>query len=104
MHEEHVERHQTESEAEHLLAQHEDLMEMADLGRGQARDKSEPQVGGRYTDEQRNVEASGSRSVPSGEEVALADRQGVEYRVYKIRWFGLMQLILLNIVVSWDVS
>ena len=27
-----------------------------------------------------------------------------EYRVYKIRWFGLTQLILLNIVVSWDVS
>ena len=26
-----------------------------------------------------------------------------EYRVYKRRWFGLIQLILLNIVVSWDV-
>ena len=29
---------------------------------------------------------------------------GQEYRVYKRRWFGLVQLILLNIVVSWDVS
>ena len=27
----------------------------------------------------------------------------VVYKVYKIRWFGLGQLILLNIVVSWDV-
>ena len=27
-----------------------------------------------------------------------------EYRVYKIRWFGLGQLILLNIIVSWDVG
>lgn len=27
-----------------------------------------------------------------------------EYKVYKRRWFGLVQLILLNIVVSWDVS
>ena len=25
------------------------------------------------------------------------------YRTYKRRWFGLVQLILLNIVVSWDV-
>jgi hypothetical protein len=26
------------------------------------------------------------------------------FRVYKRRWFGLCQLVLLNIVVSWDVS
>ncbi|KAG9235905.1 major facilitator superfamily domain-containing protein [Amylocarpus encephaloides] len=26
----------------------------------------------------------------------------VEYKVYKRRWFGLVQLVLLNIVVSWD--
>lgn len=26
------------------------------------------------------------------------------FRVYKRRWFGLAQLVLLNIVVSWDVS
>jgi len=30
--------------------------------------------------------------------------EGREYRVYKRRWFGLVQLVLLNIVVSWDVS
>jgi hypothetical protein len=29
---------------------------------------------------------------------------GVFYRVYKRRWFGLIQLTLLNIIVSWDVS
>jgi hypothetical protein len=29
---------------------------------------------------------------------------GGEYKVYKRRWFGLVQLVLLNIVVSWDVS
>jgi hypothetical protein len=27
-----------------------------------------------------------------------------QYRVYKRRWFGLLQLVLLNIIVSWDVS
>lgn len=28
----------------------------------------------------------------------------VEYRVYKRRWFGLVQLVLLNIIESWAVS
>ena len=27
-----------------------------------------------------------------------------EYMVYKRRWFGLVQLILLNMITSWDVS
>lgn len=27
-----------------------------------------------------------------------------EYKVYKRRWFGLVQLVLLNIIVSWDVG
>jgi FLVCR family MFS transporter 7 len=26
------------------------------------------------------------------------------FKVYKRRWFGLAQLVLLNVVVSWDVS
>ncbi len=33
-----------------------------------------------------------------------AEEQQIEYKVYKRRWFGLVQLVLLNIVVSWDVS
>lgn len=28
----------------------------------------------------------------------------VGYRTYRRRWFGLVQLTLLNIIVSWDVS
>ena len=28
---------------------------------------------------------------------------GRTYRTYKRRWFGVVQLVLLNIVVSWDV-
>ncbi|KAK4154970.1 major facilitator superfamily domain-containing protein [Chaetomidium leptoderma] len=27
---------------------------------------------------------------------------GIEYKVYKRRWFGLVQLTLLNVIVSWD--
>jgi hypothetical protein len=30
--------------------------------------------------------------------------RGRVYKVYKRRWFGLVQLVLLNIIVSWDVS
>jgi MFS transporter, FLVCR family, MFS-domain-containing protein 7 len=32
------------------------------------------------------------------------DLGGTVYKVYKRRWFGLVQFTLLNIVVSWDVS
>ena len=32
------------------------------------------------------------------------DDLDVTYRVYRRRWFGLAQLVLLNIIVSWDVS
>lgn len=32
------------------------------------------------------------------------DAGPVVYKVYKRRWFGLAQLVLLNVVVSWDVS
>lgn len=35
-----------------------------------------------------------------GEDVV---HEGRVYRTYKRRWFGLVQLVLLNIVVSWDV-
>lgn len=41
-----------------------------------------------------------SRSATQGERGTV----GVEYKVYKRRWFGLLQLTLLNIIVSWDVS
>lgn len=56
---------------------------------------------------------SGSRDdagVPRGGGNGAADNNSVlegtttEYRTYKRRWFGLAQLTLLNIVVSWDVS
>jgi hypothetical protein len=33
-----------------------------------------------------------------------AQEGGIEYKVYKRRWFGLVQLTLLNVIVSFDVS
>lgn len=35
---------------------------------------------------------------------SIVQRADVEYKVYKKRWFGLVALTLLNIIVSWDVS
>jgi len=49
-------------------------------------------------DELMTLDTQGSRS-----DAAMIEAPG-RYRVYKIRWFGLIQLVLLNIIVSWDVS
>lgn len=47
-------------------------------------------------------------AVPPGEDGRVGGEGGDvpphEYKVYKRRWFGLVQLTLLNIIVSWDVS
>lgn len=98
----HGERRQIRSEAEHLLSR--DSMEMGDMSPPQTRDsKCQSPLERRYTDVQGNDGASGSRPSPAGEgEDAPLNGRHTEYRVYRIRWFGLTQLILLNIVVSWD--
>lgn len=71
--------------------------------------------------ELRNVDTPGSRDnapgagqqhqQPYSDAVAGGDDNGsvmegtaTEYRTYKRRWFGLAQLTLLNVIVSWDVS
>ena len=104
MHGDSDERRQTHGEAEHLLSV--DSMEMGDMSPQQTRENKIPShVEETYTDEQSNGEASGLRFSAAGEEeVAPINGAHTEYRVYKVRWFGLSQLILLNIVVSWDVS
>lgn len=52
-----------------------------------------------HEEEMREPEASTSanRSVLDGQH-----EDAPEYRVYKRRFFGLFQLVLLNIIVSWD--
>ena len=57
-----------------------------------------------YTD---NVTRSNTQESPlertdTSEGLSHLHENGQEYRVHGIRWFGLIQLILLNIVVSWD--
>ena len=60
--------------------------------------------------EQANLIAGSDKSSPSTEtspERSVSNRASSNtgaYRVYRRRWFGLAQLVLLNIIVSWDVS
>ena len=55
------------------------------------------------------IEYSGS----SGDEIANNHKgpvqedtivAGAQYKTYRRKWFGLLQLVLLNIIVSWDVG
>ncbi|KAI9741219.1 MAG: hypothetical protein M1834_002935 [Cirrosporium novae-zelandiae] len=46
---------------------------------------------------------NGQRSQPEdAHEMATMESAPVVYKTYKRRWFGLAQLVLLNIIVSWD--
>ena len=100
MHDERSEPPSPQAESMHLLSTN-GWTEMADMN-GTATGKDESRVEAGYTDEERNGE-------PSGQEATVAEdapvaNDPVVYKVYKIRWFGLMQLVLLNIIVSWDVG
>ncbi|KAI1380347.1 MFS general substrate transporter [Hypoxylon crocopeplum] len=46
-------------------------------------------------------DTTGSQEVENAS-IENGDRASVTYKVYKRRWFGLVQLTLLNIIVSWD--
>lgn len=104
MHGDQTERHETDSEAEHLLSG--DSMEMGHMSPQQTRENKHPsQIVEGYRDVESSEGASGSPpSARVEEEIAPVNGGRTEYKVYRIRWFGLTQLILLNIVVSWDVS
>ena len=90
-------------EQEHLLSGDFEMTDMADLNEDRRTDKGELRV------ETRDQDEEGTCGGPSGQSehveiAALSGERPNEYKVYKRRWFGLMQLVLLNIVVSWDVS
>ncbi|MCJ1463195.1 hypothetical protein MMC07_001800 [Pseudocyphellaria aurata] len=90
------------NEAERLLQSHYEMNEMVDLNPGREIEQSLSRADNRYTDERSRADISGisSSQVPFME----AAEDDIVYKVYKRRWFGLVQLVLLNIVVSWDVS
>jgi hypothetical protein len=80
-----------EVEALHDLRSDDELLGDEEEGQGRAtRENGNP---GDHTLQSNDGTAGGSTATGGG-----------EYRVYKRRWFGLFQLVLLNIIVSWDVS
>ncbi|UNI18277.1 hypothetical protein JDV02_004554 [Purpureocillium takamizusanense] len=74
----------------------------ADGGRSSA----DPIGGGRFWSGKKKLGSNDftMRERPIGEERdgSVANGSSTEYRTYKRRWFGLVQLTLMNIVVSWD--
>lgn len=70
-------------------------------GDGAADDVIAPSVDKSRANETDGVELTERKTDGTeGEDVV---REGRVYKTYKRRWFGLVQLVLLNIVVSWDV-
>ena len=96
------------SETAHLLSPNEIEMEITAMRTSSSDDKNKATNGtSRYTDDTNAQAGSAARESRGGEEdtaPAHESADAVQYRVYKIRWFGLVQLVLLNIIVSWDVS
>lgn len=93
---------QTPSEEHRLLLA--DDTEMTDMDHGDGQRKNAAQVQESHREDV-GVEDGLSRFMTETENSAAALTPGhVQYKVYKRRWFGLFQLVLLNIIVSWDVS
>ncbi len=90
-------------EQEHLLAYDVEMTDMARLDSAQSNDKGQPHVETRYQYEETIHGELSGHSAPD-EIIMPTGERPIEYKVYKRRWFGLVQLVLLNIVVSWDVS
>ena len=97
------------AEAAHLLSSNNEDMELSEMTSHRHGSKEDAtRVDTRYTDqsEHEGPSSSGADRQELENDVAMIN-PGVsspEYRVYGIRWFGLIQLVLLNIIVSWDVS
>jgi hypothetical protein len=71
-----------------------------DAEEGLVREAEEEVVQG----EESRAEASGRKKWSRPGRRKSKSYSHAHFRVYKRRWFGLCQLVLLNIVVSWDVS
>lgn len=87
-----------QGESVRLLNSHEDPSEMAAYPH---EPRGQPGAHTQYAAE--DGLAGTSRATTTMETESPHDVDPIVYRVYKIRWFGLFQLVLLNIIVSWDV-
>ena len=91
------------SSQERLLPDHSENREMANLAPEQSQDKGTSQLRVE-TNESANEQNREQDVDSSGQDAIYLSQQPMIYKSYKRRWFGLLQLVLLNIVVSWDVS
>jgi FLVCR family MFS transporter 7 len=99
--------HRRRPSTEHLLPDTSESVEMQDISSPQHVSDGKP--GGRNHAHDVVVELPGSDH-PDGVTNLRSDTpetlerhdDNITYRVYKVRFFGLAQLVLLNIVVSWD--
>ncbi|KAL9631830.1 MAG: hypothetical protein Q9164_005677 [Protoblastenia rupestris] len=92
------------TEAAHLLSGDYNAMEMSSLSPASSEDKNVVHIETRHVDDTGQGESSASVSRGVEEDMIPISALGaqIEYRTYQIRWFGLVQLVLLNIIVSWD--
>ncbi|KAL8761570.1 MAG: hypothetical protein Q9194_007676, partial [Teloschistes cf. exilis] len=89
-------------EQQRLLGQGTEWEEMADRS-SSAADTKAPVIENTQTrDTTASEQSSGSDAVRDARDSSGGDQAPTMYRVYKRRWFGLLQLVLMNIIVSWD--
>ena len=95
-------------ETVHLLASISDDMEMSSRASPPSNGKADlTRVDTSYTDAPEPSEPSTSeREIleTEGGQAHARDEEETLYRVYKVRWFGLLVLVMLNVIVCWDVS
>ncbi|KAL8653267.1 MAG: hypothetical protein Q9210_002194, partial [Variospora velana] len=92
-------RRALKDEQERLLTSGVDWEEMVTVDKSSAlKDSTSPEIMVSRTMSAEHQDLDGAAQDDHGEEYAPPP----VYRVYKRRWFGLMQLVLMNIIVSWD--
>ncbi|MCJ1284431.1 hypothetical protein MMC26_003763 [Xylographa opegraphella] len=91
----------TSSEIDRSLEQGASASSAQTLDHEPSASKNQSRVQEQYTDHEasRGLHRLDSQGAALGGEIA---HEQPIYKVYKRRWFGLIQLVLLNIVVSWD--
>ncbi|KAI4253402.1 MAG: hypothetical protein LQ352_003721, partial [Teloschistes flavicans] len=87
-------------EQQRLLGHGIEWEEMAD----RSVDTKDPVIENTQTRHTTTTSERGLSSSSSSDAVPHDPAPTTVYRVYKRRWFGLLQLVLMNIIVSWDVS
>ncbi|KAL9101431.1 MAG: hypothetical protein Q9163_003303 [Psora crenata] len=94
------------AEAARLLSGRYSAIEMGSVEPPSSNGETAAHLGRRHTDDSGPMGPPASGSGGAEDDTARLNGSGAQfaYRVYRVRWFGLVQLVLLNVVVSWDVT